>query len=69
HRRGSKRAAVAVGHTILVIAYHLLKRQATYQELGPLHFEEKQRETAIRNRVKRLERLGYKVTLEPRMSA
>lgn len=69
HRRGSKRAAVAVGHTILVIAYHLLKRQTTYQELGSLYFEEKQRETAIRNSVKRLERLGYKVTLEPKESA
>ncbi|GGJ05146.1 IS110 family transposase [Alicyclobacillus cellulosilyticus] len=69
HRRGSKRAAVAVGHTILIIAYHLLKRQTTYQELGPLYFEEKQRETAVRNSVKRLERLGYQVILEPRIPA
>ncbi|CAB3395982.1 IS110 family transposase [Kyrpidia spormannii] len=63
-RRGNKRAAVAVGHTILVIAYYLLKRKTTYEDLGPLYFEEKQRETAIRNSIKRLERFGYKVTLE-----
>jgi transposase len=33
-RRGKKRAAVAVGHSILVIAYQLLKRQTTYEDLG-----------------------------------
>ncbi len=55
---------MAVGHTILVIAYYLLKRKTTYEDLGPLYFEEKQRETAIRNSIKRLERFGYKVTLE-----
>ena len=33
-RRGKKRAMVAVGHTLLVIVYHVLKRQTTYVELG-----------------------------------
>ena len=31
--RGKKRAAIAVAHTILVIIYHLLKEDATYQEI------------------------------------
>ena len=43
-RRGKKKAAVAVGHSILRIAYHLLRWQTTYQELGPAHVEERQRQ-------------------------
>ena len=33
-RRGKKRALVALGHTLLIIMYHLLKERTTYQELG-----------------------------------
>jgi len=33
-KRGQKRAAVAVAHTILVIIYHLLKEETTYQEIA-----------------------------------
>ncbi|MCL6577548.1 transposase [Kyrpidia sp.] len=43
-RRGNKRAAVAVGHTILVIAYYLLKRKTTYEDLESN--ERRQSETA-----------------------
>jgi transposase len=34
-RRGGKRAAVAVAHSILVIGYHLLRNGGVYQDLGP----------------------------------
>ena len=64
-RRGKKKAAVALGHTILVIAYHLLRRGTEYQDLGPWYFEEHDRQQVERRLVRRLERLGYKVTLEP----
>jgi transposase len=65
-RRGAKRAVVAVAHSILVIAYHLLKEDGTvYQDLGPNYFDERSKEATTRRTVKRLERLGYKVTLEP----
>lgn len=40
-RRGSNRAAVAVGHSILVIAYHLLKRHQPYRELGSNYFDQR----------------------------
>jgi transposase len=40
-RRGAKRAAVAVGHTILVIAYHILKTGTAYQDLGANYFDER----------------------------
>ena len=64
-RRGRKRAILAVGHTILVTAYHLLDRADTYRDLGPLYFEERDRRAVERRLVRRLERLGYQVTLTP----
>jgi transposase len=64
-RRGSKRAAVAVGHTILVIAYHLPKEGTTYTDLGGAYFDRRDRPTVERRLVRRLEGLGYKVSLEP----
>jgi transposase len=63
-RRGRKKAAVAVGHSILVIAYHLLRRNANYQDLGPNYFDERDREGVKRRLVRRLEDLGYEVTVE-----
>jgi transposase len=43
-RRGSKRAAIAVAHSILVIISHLLNNQTTYQEKGETFFEEQERQ-------------------------
>ena len=63
-RRGRKRAAVAVGHSILVIAYHLLRREVTYQDLGAHDFDERDREGVKRRLVRRLEDLGFQVTVE-----
>ncbi len=64
--RGKKRAAVAVGHSILVIADHLLDRHEPYAELGGDSFATRLSEQAhIRRLVAQLERLGQKVTLEP----
>jgi len=67
-RRGSKRAIVAVGHTILTISYHLLTRHTTYQDLGPNYFDERDREGVKRRAVRRLEQLGYQVALSPSVS-
>jgi transposase len=64
-RRGKKRAAVAVGHTILVIAYHLLQRSCGYEELGGDYFDKRDRQAVERRLVRRLEGLGYKVSLDP----
>jgi transposase len=64
-RRGKKRAAVAVGHTILVIAYHLLKHSRSYEELGGEYFDKRDRQAVERRLVRRLEGLGYKVSLDP----
>ena len=64
-RRGKKRAAIAVAHSIIVIAYHMLKRGTVYQDLGADYFETRNQEQTERRLVKRLEALGYKVALEP----
>jgi transposase len=64
-RRGRKRAAVAVGHTILVTAYHLLQGDAPYRDLGGRYFDERDRHAVERRCVRRLEALGFRVTLEP----
>ena len=62
-RRGKKRAIVAVGHSLLVIFYHMLKYDKEYQDLGANYFDRLEPERLRRYLVKRLERLGYQVTL------
>jgi hypothetical protein len=57
--------AVAVGHTILVIAYHLLSSDDTYRDLGEHDFDERDRHAIEHRCVSRLEGPGYKVTLNP----
>jgi transposase len=65
-RRGKKGAAVAVGHSILVISYHLLDRQQPYQDLGGDYFTSRlSDEVHVRRLVAQLERLGQHVTLTP----
>jgi transposase len=64
-RRGKNRAAVAVGHTILIIMYQLLTHETEYQDLGVQYFDERDRAAVERRLVRRLEQLGYAVSLEP----
>jgi transposase len=63
-RLGKQKAIVAVSHSVLVIIYHLLRDNEDYHDLGPHFFERldstRQRDSAVR----RLQALGYKVTLE-----
>ncbi len=63
-RRGYKRAAVAVGHKILVAIYHILSHQVCYNELGDVYLDNLNKHHVTRNLVNRLERLGYAVTLQ-----
>ena len=62
-RRGKKRALIAVGHSVLVMIYHILTKRVPYQELGGTYFDERERDQVQRRLVHRLERLGYAVTL------
>jgi transposase len=69
-RRGKKRAAVAVAHTILIIAHHLLRllnrdgELGSYRELGADFFDRRDRQGLQRRLTRRLERLGFTVTVK-----
>ena len=63
-RRGKKRAAVAVGHTILTIVYYLLTRGTVYEDLGATYFDQRDHVRVKHRLVRRLEALGYTVRLE-----
>ncbi|MCB0161772.1 MAG: hypothetical protein KDD83_26725, partial [Caldilineaceae bacterium] len=56
-----KRAIVAVGHSILVIAYHMLRKRQPYRELGHDFFDQRKRDTTVRHLIRRLEKLGVEV--------
>lgn len=64
-RRGKKRAAIAVAHSILVIAFHMIARGTEYVDLGGDFFDQRNVDYLQRHLVKRLEKLGHRVVLEP----
>ena len=63
-RKGKKRAIVAVGHTILVIVYHMLKNQQPYRDLGSDYFDRRNSEQLKRSLIRRLEGLGLQVSVK-----
>ena len=63
-RRGTKRATIAVAHNLLVIAYYILRDGTCYRDLGPDYFDRINPEGLRKRLTKRLEGLGFKVTLE-----
>jgi transposase len=63
-RRGKKKAIVALEHSILVIAYHLIQRKEPYRELGADYFDKRRPEATAKRLVKRLVQLGYSVSLQ-----
>ena len=62
-RKGKKRAAVVVAHSILEAAYFIIRDEVSYRELGANHFDELRKDHLIRYHVRRLESLGLKVEL------
>lgn len=63
-RKGKKRAAVAVGHSILEAIYFILRDKVPYQDLGPNHFDEVNKAHTIRYHIRRLESLGLQVQVQ-----
>lgn len=63
-RRGKKRAIVAVAHSILVMAYHMIQRKQPYQELDSNYFDKRDMQKVTNRLVGRLEKLGYEVSLQ-----
>ncbi|MCY3021344.1 MAG: IS110 family transposase, partial [Planctomycetota bacterium] len=68
-KRGKQRALVAVAHSMLVTIYHMLNRHAAYADLGPAHFDRRESKRNTQNLVRRLEAMGYNVTLAPKMAS
>ncbi|MFC4411619.1 IS110 family transposase [Chungangia koreensis] len=68
-RKGKKRAGIVVAHAILRIAYYLLTRKEMYVDLGEDYFDKKRQQSIVRHSLRRLESLGYTVSLtEPNAS-
>lgn len=63
-RRGPQRALMAVAHSMLVVGFYLIKHNLHFQDLGADFFDRRNRERTARRAIKRLNALGYKVTLE-----
>lgn len=63
-RKGRKRAAIAVAHSILVIIYHMIKSGNSYEDLSATYFEERAKSRVLTRAVQRIEQLGYRVTVE-----
>ena len=61
-RRGKKKALVAVGHKIIVAAYHVIKDKQTYKE-PQLHESPRKQNKKIRNYLNRLKDLGVEAGL------
>lgn len=68
-RRGKKRAAVAVARTMLTIIYHMIRKGSEYVERGSTYFDQLNPQSTQQWLTKRLEKLGFKVTLEPLLVA
>jgi transposase len=68
-RRGKQKAVVAVSHSVLVILYHMLREGKPYSDLGSDYFEKLEATQIERYHVRRLEQLGYTVTLKPAPAA
>jgi transposase len=63
-RRGKKKAIVALEHSILIIAYHIIQRKEPFHELGGDYFDKRRPEATAQRLVKRLEHLGFQVSLQ-----
>jgi len=68
-RRGKKRAAIAVAHSLLVVIYHVLKNHTEYKDLGRDYFDKLNSRRLVPYLVKRLKNIGYEVNLVPIESA
>lgn len=64
-RRGAKRAALAVAHTILVTMYHMLVKGSSYSDLGGAYFDQKNVQRVVQRSINRLKNLGFNVTVVP----
>ena len=63
-RMGKKKALVAVGHSILIMGYHVLQDRTRYQDLGGAYFARRNVDKQRKRLIRQLESLGVNVTVE-----
>ncbi|SDP75492.1 hypothetical protein SAMN05421677_13233, partial [Halobacillus aidingensis] len=64
-----KRAGIVVAHAMLRISYYLLTRKEMYVDLGEDYFDKQKQQAIVKHSLRRLEGLGYTVTIEePKVS-
>lgn len=68
-RLGGKRAAMAVAHSILVLVYHMLRDNKAYQDLGADFHDRRTEKAVVLRLTRRLQSLGYDVTLNQKEAA
>jgi len=68
-RRGKKKALGALEHKLLIIIYHVLRTRKPYSDLGADYFDHLEQDRLQRHHIRRLEQLGYMVTLTPKEAA
>lgn len=68
-RLGNKRAVMALAHSILVSAYHMLRKREGYHDLGAEYFARRKPEAHVKHLARQIEKLGYQVTLQPAAGA
>lgn len=68
-RLGKKKAIVALAHSILVIIYHVLSKKKPYTDLGADYFDKLDTERLQKHHIRRLEQLGFTVTVTPKEAA
>ncbi len=60
-RRGKKRALIAIGHKILIAAYHILQDKVAYKELGEEFLQELRKEKQIKRHIQLLKEMGVEI--------
>lgn len=69
HRQSKQKALVAVMHHVLIVAYYVLRDHVPYHELGPEYYQPRDPQRQARAHVRRLEQLGFTVTITPTEAA
>jgi hypothetical protein len=64
-RIGAPQAITATAHKLARIFYHLWKNGGTYQDPGPLYYEQKYKQRVINNMIKKAKQLGFQINIEP----
>jgi len=64
-RRGPKKAIVAVAASMLTAIYHMLRNGTSYNDLGPDHFNQRDKLRHVNRLVRHLHNLGFQVQIAP----